>query len=279
MPHFFDVDGNFIQQFQTQGFDARLWELYLFCYFNEEGLEIIRNYFAPDFLLRLNKDFISVEATIVSRKDGKESSENDTFEEKKEFMPSKWGSSLYSKLKHIDKFGNHYWEYEHTKNKPFIIAIADFHDDMSMIWSHDSLVTYLYEYKYSYSYDNNGNMSIEPVKVDTHPKGKNRNLIPSGFFFQENTENISAILHSSCGTISKFNRIGKQCGFDENDVIMIRNVVSYNPTANATKPNQHQYFVTEDTCETWGEGVSIFHNPNAKYPLPETFFLMLPIII
>lgn len=29
MPHYIDIDGNFVEQFQTTGFDARVWELYL----------------------------------------------------------------------------------------------------------------------------------------------------------------------------------------------------------------------------------------------------------
>ena len=32
---FEDKDGNFIEQFQTEGFNARLWELYLFNLFTE----------------------------------------------------------------------------------------------------------------------------------------------------------------------------------------------------------------------------------------------------
>lgn len=28
MRHFVDVDGNFVQQFQTTAFDSRIWELY-----------------------------------------------------------------------------------------------------------------------------------------------------------------------------------------------------------------------------------------------------------
>jgi hypothetical protein len=38
MPHLQDTDGNFVEQFQTSGFDARLWEIYLFAYFREERL-------------------------------------------------------------------------------------------------------------------------------------------------------------------------------------------------------------------------------------------------
>ncbi len=32
-----DADGNFVEQFQTTGFDARIWELYLFATFSEMG--------------------------------------------------------------------------------------------------------------------------------------------------------------------------------------------------------------------------------------------------
>ena len=48
MPHFADVDGNFVDQFQSSGFDARLWELYLFAYINEEQLFLDRDRSAPD---------------------------------------------------------------------------------------------------------------------------------------------------------------------------------------------------------------------------------------
>ena len=30
--------------------------------------------------------------------------------------------------------------------------------------------------------------------------------------------------------------------------------------------------VTEQDSEHWSEGVTAFHNPNAKYPLPDDFF-------
>jgi hypothetical protein len=43
-----DLDGNFIQQFQTAGFNSRLWELYLYTYFHEE-LFILEDITPPDF--------------------------------------------------------------------------------------------------------------------------------------------------------------------------------------------------------------------------------------
>ncbi|MHB8077314.1 MAG: hypothetical protein ACYDGZ_26665 [Desulfosporosinus fructosivorans] len=276
MPHFFDVDGNFIEQFQTQGFDSRLWELYLFCYFNEDGLIIDRSHFAPDFLLSTDHMSVSLEAVIVANKESnkiwtKHLEIEDIFK-KQELMPSRWGSSLYSKLTHTDKSGRHYWEYPHTQEKPFVLAIADFHETFSMTWSQNSLITYLYGYKYDHSYNEKGDLIIHPIKVNKHIKGEGHSTIPSGFFFQENSENISAVLHSSCATISKFSRIGKQCGLDESDVLMYRIGSVYNPDPNASKPNVFQYLVTEENSEPWSEGVTVFHNPNAKYPLPLDFF-------
>ncbi|WP_141505692.1 glycosaminoglycan attachment protein [Paenibacillus luteus] len=276
MPHFFDVDGNFVEQFQTRGFDSRLWELYLFCYFNEEGLLIDRSHFAPDFLLRSNNMDVSLEAVIVANKEPDKiwthmPKLEDVLSDQ-EIMPAKWGSSLYSKLTHTDKSRRHYWEYSHTEEKPFILAIADFHETFSMTWSQNSLITYLYGYKYHHSYNEKGELIIHPIKVEKHSKGEGRNTIPSGFFFQDNSENVSAVLHSSCATISKFSRIGKQCGLDESDVLMYRIGSVHNPDPNANKPNRFQYLVTEENSEPWAEGVTVFHNPNAKYPLTLDFF-------
>lgn len=276
LPHFLDVDGNFIEQFQTTGFDARLWELYLFCYFNEEGIKINRKYSAPDFLLDDNGREVSVEAVVVANKSKDVACRClpriEDIEEDKVLMPAKWGSSLYSKLMHTDKAGRHYWEYEHTKGKPFVIAVEDFHNSFSMTWSQNSLITYLYGYEYTYEYNEKGELILHPIKVESHPKGEGRNSIPSGFFFQEGTENISAVLHSSCGTIAKFSRIGKQCGFDENDILMYRVGTVYNPDPNASVPKIFEYLVTEENSEPWSEGITIFHNPNAKHPLPFDYF-------
>lgn len=280
-PHFYDVDGNFVEQFQTQGFDSRLWELFLFCYFNEEHLHIDRTHSAPDFMLSNGEIEVGLEAVIVGRKTSPTPFEKNDFlklkidieEETKNSMPIRYGSPLYSKLNYTPKgSGLHYWEYPHTSGKPFVIAIADFHEDFSMTWSTTALQTYLYGFRYSNSYDDNGNLIITPEKIEYHEDPNTGKKIPSGFFFQPGAENISAILHTTSGTISKFNRIGKQCGFDENNTIMIRLVAFHNHDKNASKPHFAQYLVTEECEETWGEGISIYHNPNAIHPLPKDFF-------
>ena len=57
-----DVDGNFVEQFQSSAFDARLWELYLYAMFVELGYGFDRKYSAPDFLCQDLADKVFVEA-------------------------------------------------------------------------------------------------------------------------------------------------------------------------------------------------------------------------
>src|SRR5438270_10239 len=64
--NFFDSDGNFVQQIQSTGFDARIFELYLFAYFYYSGFDIERPTPAPDFIVSLNGKRVAVEATTVN---------------------------------------------------------------------------------------------------------------------------------------------------------------------------------------------------------------------
>ena len=179
-------------------------------------------------------------------------------------MPIRFGSPLYSKLK------KKYWELPHVKGNPIVFAIADFHDDHSMLWSSTALINYLYGYRHEFHYDENNKLVTVPKEILVHKVGKKE--IPSGFFFQPNAEQVSAILFSASGTISKFNRLGRQAGFRDPNVIMIRQGTCHDHEPNACVPRVFSYRVDENSQETWGEGLSMFHNPNATRPVPEELF-------
>lgn len=274
MPHYTDVDGNFIQQFQSDGFDARVWELYLFALLKESGFDLDRSHAAPDFTGNLFGYDMSLEAVIVGRPMGHPVSSLSTMpqlpspaeiEDKlKNEMPIRFGSPLYSKLK------KRYWEMDHVKGKPFVLAIADFHDDQSMIWSSSALHAYLYGRRYEVITDSLGSARIVWADIASHTQaGK---TIPSCFFDQPDTENISAVLTTASGTISKFNRMGRQAGYGHPGIKMIRKgyCVDHNPKSFA--PKKFVYEVNESTSEKWSEGVNIYHNPNAKVPLDQEVF-------
>lgn len=274
MPHFIDVDGNFVEQFQTTGFDSRLWELYLNAYFGEEELFMDRTEKSPDFILKKYGKTVAIEAVIVGRKKenppryfrtipGLKTSDQIRDAHQSE-MPIKFGSPLYSKLQ------KRYWELPHVQGHPLIFAIADFHDDQSMLWSSTALINYLYGVRHDFHYDENHQLIINPLRIETHKVGDKE--IPSGYFLQPDSEYVSAILFSASGTVSKFNRIGRQAGYYDPRVIMIRQGTCYNHAPNASMPHFFRYVVDEKSNETWGEGLSLFHNPNARFPVPEELF-------
>ncbi len=269
--HYKDIDGNFIDQFQSlNGFDSRVWELFLFCFFREQFFSFKRNYNAPDYLIEKLNHEIAVEAVIISRKtELTKEIQHKTEEQIKELLsnnvPLLFGNALFDKMK------KKYWEKEHVKGKPFVIAIADFHDSMSMTWTYNALLDYLYGYRYEHSFDEDGIIVVKPIKIEDYTK-PNGTKIPSGFFFQPNSENVSAIIFSTCGTLSKFNRMGKQAGFGTDKNTLIRHGTYYNHKPNADKPNFVVYQVSEETNETWSEGVAIYHNPNALIPLDPNLF-------
>lgn len=274
MPYFADMDGNFIEQFQSTGFDSRIWELCLFAYFKEENLLVRRENNRPDFILESYGEQVAIEAVIANRKDNsvpsyfKTEVQYPSSDEIKEInlneMPIRFGSPLYSKL------NKKYWELEHVKGKPLIFAIADFHDDQSMIWSHSALPILLYGYMHEYSHEKDGKLKVVPVKVNEHVLGDKR--IPSSFFAYPDAENISAVLFSPCGTLSKFNRIGKQAGLGDSSVVLIAEGDIYQHDPNASQPKRVVYNVNQGSKETWANGFVMYHNPKAIYPVnPELF--------
>ncbi len=131
-------------------------------------------------------------------------------------MPLKFGSPLYRKLTRSPR----YWDLEHARGKPFVIAIADFHDRHSMLWTFTGLVEYLYGARHDFEVDSEGQLVISPIKIETHKKGLKD--VPSGFFFLPEAENVSAVLFSSTGTMSKFNRMGRLAGFGDPSIRMFR---------------------------------------------------------
>ena len=63
-------DANFLEQFQTGGFDARVSELYLFAAFDAAGFEVDAVGDAPDFLVRGHGYEWAVEVTTANPSGG-----------------------------------------------------------------------------------------------------------------------------------------------------------------------------------------------------------------
>lgn len=265
---FTEPDGNFVEQFQTAGFDARLWELYLFIFLREVGCRLDRRHRAPDFVAdHFGLEFALEAVTVNPSQGGTDPVPPTDPEQLRHFVENysaiRFGNALLAKLR------KHYWELPQVTGKPFVLAIADFHQPLSMMWSPPGLLVYLYGYRHEVTRDEQGNL-VTPVRLEQHV-WENRSL-PSGFFFQPDTEHISAVLFSNSATIAKFNRIGKLARFGDLAVRMVRAGLALDPDGNADRPIPFRQVVDDQYVETWAEGVSVFHNPRARHPLPEEHF-------
>lgn len=279
MRHYVDVDGNFVEQFQTTAFDSRIWELYLYAALLELGLFVNKEHEAPDFEVSDGRRKVFIEAVIVGPSPNDPPLEQPkngmprmrTPEEIKELLktraPIRFGSALYSKLNRKTK----YWDLEHVKGHPLVFAVADFHEEQSMTWTSPALLEYLYGVTHEFIVDEAGQLVITPLKIETHEyHGK---IIPSGYFSQPGAENVSAVLFSSSGTISKFNRMGRLAGFGLPNQQIFRAGVKHRHDPNAAIPEPFFHEVKQGTVtETWAEGLSMFHNPNATHPIDPDMF-------
>jgi hypothetical protein len=210
---FEDPDRNYIQQFQSDGFDARLWELYLYAVLHENDFSISRDFHAPDYVCSKYGFRLALEATTVNPTRDGDTVESVNFDpdgvEMADYMAIKFANALYAKLQ------KRYWELPHIKDKPLVLAIADFEKPEGVHYS----AKFVQEYLYGVRQSREGNRNVN-TRVNEHVYGTRRK--PSGFFSLPDSENISAVLFSDGGTISKFNRMGKLAGFGKPDVTMLR---------------------------------------------------------
>lgn len=271
--NFADPDGNFVQQFQTFGFDARTFEFFLSVMFAEAGHNLDRSHGRPDFLIVKDGLTAAVEAVTANPPPtkiiqpyqalGVAQPEAEMMQTLEHILPIRLGSPLFSKLK------KKYWELAHVEGRPLVLAIEDFHTSGSLSTSSTPLTNYLYGLGQRWWHDEAGNLVIEHNDVSTHKHGDKE--IPSGFFRQEGAENISAVLFCNSGTIAKFNRMGHQGDYKTRGVRMLRWGICYRHDPNAVMPEPFVYEVGApgDHVETWSEGTVLIHNPGAVHPLPQ----------
>ena len=265
-----DLDGNFVEQFQSTGFDQRMWELYLFAMLTELGYFLDCSHAVPDFIGQSLAGSVAIEAmTVAPTRNGNrivpppptETTEQiETYLQ--DYMPIKFGSPLFSKLQ------MKYWEQPQIAGLPLVFAIADFSSPGSMVLSRPALERYLYGFSQEAARNDQGNVIAQPKRIFEHRwQGK---AIPSGFFEIPDAKHVSAVISTTAGTISKFNRMGLLAGFHEGAALMLRTGTCFVHDPTATLPAVFEAVVNADGySETWVEGLNVYHNPHATVALPE----------
>lgn len=261
MRSFEDVDGNFINQFQAGGFDARIWELYLSATFNE--LDFVRDDGAqvPDFVLTSPRGPLAVEATTSNPSPTSPLKDNPTEAELRSYLENYIAIKLSRALRPKLNRKPPYWEATELKEVPFCIAVQDFHGPGSM----RHIVPFATEYAFGVRHEIvDGRRVIKRLEKHRHKK----TTVQSGFFFLDGAENISALILNPSGTLSKFNRIGAMTGFGDPSLKIARQGFlrrDGDPIDPTPKPFRQE--VGPGYNESWVEGMVVLHNPRASRPL------------
>ncbi|WP_341977782.1 hypothetical protein [Microbacterium sp. LWO13-1.2] len=258
-------DGSYIEQFQTTGFDARVWELYLWAVLREAGHRVEQPKPAPDFLARGIVGDFYVEATTSNPPPANQvvplpTTEEDIFEYVHNYLPTRFSGPLWAKLN--DKG---YWTRDGLDlTIPFVIAIQDFHQDLSMTWSQSALFEYLYGVRVE-EVESEGRMQKIEVPVAQLKWGPK--VLHSGFFKLPDSEHVSGVVHNAAGTLSKFNRMGIAAGMGDPSVTVKHEGRRFSKD-NTGVEEAFSQTVTPGYEEDWIDGLAVFHNPNALNPLP-----------
>ncbi|MET0465873.1 MAG: hypothetical protein ABW007_22110 [Chitinophagaceae bacterium] len=270
-----DKDGNFIQQFQSDGFDARLWEVYLFILFKEIGFTQSGKYDRPDFHLSKENIDLFVEASLSAEKkddifsrefieDAKAKNDLAVQQQLIDYFVIRMGGVLFSKLQ------KEYWKLDWVKGKPLVLAITPAHNYLASFLPDAKLIEYLYGIKQNVKITTAG---VENLGAETITEFKlGEKVVPANFFAQPLAENISGVLFTNNSDLHKFNRMGYQSALTKEELIIVRAGAKHNPEL-GSEATQFTYQVKpKQGIENWCESVTLFHNPNALHKIDKTTF-------
>lgn len=268
---FADRDGKLVKEFQTT-FHSSLWELYLFAVLKELGLIVDFSKNRPDFIVSGNVEFY-MEAVVSEIKNGGRSestrNENDTFSmlepihKDKNFHKlideaiTRHSNSILSKHK---KYIKEYAECDWVKEgAPFVVALGSYDQVNYGREFHYSMMALLYGFRFNPD-------EQEYVKEKNIIKPDTTSEIPIGIFTDKNYEEISAIVFSCTVTMGKLTSlaISKSSLHPTNFVLNIRHDIDH--------PHYKIQVVSQEVPEELTDGLFVFHNPNAKNPLPKPVF-------
>ena len=258
---FVDRDGKFDHEFQTT-FEPCLWELYLFAFLKEIGASVDFNYDAPDFVVENGEQF-TLEATIAAPAQGESgahgydlSSLPTDFNEFNSQATLRICNSFTSKVK---RYRERYVNLSHVQNKPYVIAIASFDRPFSHLSAMRPVIAALY----GLYHDEDATLASGAERMISYNVGavkKNAETnIDLGYFCDGTYSDVSAVVFSSLATWGKIRALA-----DNKGALSIYK--TFHPNPNSIHPIV-RVAKKADYVEHLADGLCVFHNPFAKFPL------------
>lgn len=264
-------DNDFVKQFQTTNFESRTWELYIYEFLFQQLFQIDKcPQERPDFRLIKGDTELFLECVTSNAINGDRSELmlNTLNAEKEEDFISRIGSALFSKL------NKNYHELDWVNGKPLILAIQPYHNSESFNMNVYSVVKYLYGINTVNFMGTNGLRVTEFEKIKNFKRNDKNEIIEIGNFFDHpNSKYISGVIFSNAATIGKFTRMGFQNGFGTKDTFNIMYFgVCYNHDLSDPRLGFFCNSIKDNPFDNYFYGITLFHNPNALYPIDEDLF-------
>jgi hypothetical protein len=265
-------DANFVTDLQTNNFASRLFELYLLACFREQSLIVRQDHVSPDLWIERDGATCWIEAVTANSETPRSGGIGDWVHAPVDRNERLTGAPAERFAKTLrGKLQRDYHELDHVKGQSFAIAIADFHESGSMVWSREALPTYLYGLRANVEGEGAQRRAIgTPIANLTGKHG-----IPAGLFRDPDFAHLSAVVFSNAATLAKFNRMGFLAGWRPPGLMMIRRGILFDRTPGALEPIDFELSVDSSEyqslwpCgEAWCQELEVFHNPQAAQPIP-----------
>lgn len=265
-------DANFVPDLQTNNFASRLFELYLLACFREQGLIVRQDHVSPDFQIEKDGTSCWIEAVTANSDVPRAGGIGDWVHAPTDRTERLTGAPAERFAKTLrGKLQRNYHKLDHVKGQPFALAIADFHESGSMVWSREALPTYLYGVRA----DVTGEGAERRAVGTTISNLTGKHSIPAGLFRDPDFAHLSAVVFSNAATLAKFNRMGFLAGWRPPGLTMIRRGILFDRTPGTLEPVDFELLIDSDEYEAlwpWGEAwcqeLEVYHNPIATNPIP-----------
>lgn len=264
---FHDRDGKFVTEFQTT-FDSAFWELYLFASFSHLKLSPKTEHAAPDFMLKIGKTEVAVEATVAKEAEGHRpewdkldlirSGDIVELAQRLRYTTVRLANSFTSK---VDAYRKKYAKLSHVKERPFVICIAPFDQPFTFDLAQQAMRRVLYRMDGPiFTRDPKtgeaivlGVSEMDRITKDTGVE------VPLGMFCDASYPEVSAVVFSTLASSGKVRALSLE---PESDTTFYATRYNDYGTIPITIAAKKPHYV-----ETLLDGLKVCLNPFAAHPI------------
>jgi hypothetical protein len=269
-----DRDGKLIQEFQVS-FNSVFWEIYLFAVFKAYGFELDWSNRSPDFSVTSGINQFTIEAVTAN------AAEEKSNEWEKVYSPNDFAgfnidtlnkeamvrllNSIHSKHR---RYKAYYETMPHVQRRPFVVAIGPFEQPFFNHQYNRAIRAVLYD-----QYLDEPAYTANPEKYQNGPPNVSLNFIQKangsdielGMFNDDRMQEISAVIFSCTATWGKVNALAPE---SPSYHIIVNSFWYSEPFGELIQ----KLGTPSEVGETITDGLQVYHNPYALYPLSPDIF-------